>query len=99
MHAPTLLRRGPRQLAGGFHLAPQPFWRDIKAVWPRWRAKFEKDAGKIGRVPQRFEYRARFVHHRGEVVHAIAAVVEPDTQPEAAELFETCHLGQHRDLR
>jgi hypothetical protein len=41
--APNLLRCGPRQFAGRF----QPLRRDVKAVRPGRRTKFEKHACKI----------------------------------------------------
>src|SRR2546428_5924933 len=84
-----LLCSDPRELAGRFYLATHPFWRNIEAVRPGRRAELEKDARKIGRVPQRFEHGARLIDHRSKVVHAFAAVVETDAQPEAAEPFET----------
>src|SRR6266478_786315 len=95
---PRLLRSDARQLAGRLHFATKPFGRNVEAVWPCRRAEFEKDARNIGLVAQRLEHGPWLADHRGEVVHAFAAVVEANPQPEVAEFFETGDFTQHRDL-
>jgi hypothetical protein len=91
-----LLCGDPPEPIGRFHLAAQPFRRDVEAVRPGQRTEFEKHARKISLVPQWFERGARLLDHRGEIVHGFAAVVEPNAQPKTPELFKAGHFSQHQ---
>src|SRR5260370_30688092 len=96
---PRLLRSHARQLAGRFHFATKPFGRNVEAVWPCERAEFKKNARKIGLIAQRLKHGSRLADHRGEVVHAFAAVAEADPQREVVKELQTQDVSHHRYVR
>jgi hypothetical protein len=92
-----LFIRLSRKLPRRFHLATQPFRRDVKAVRPRRCALFKDNAGKIVHIPQRFQQGTGFIDQSSEVVHAFAAIGKAEFAADRVKIRRRIVANIHPD--